>query len=199
MGRLQTARLENFIRRWGSIKGGGSILSETLGDVFPILDLENLTPENHLTAGWNLFCGQATVVGVAAQLAGLQLTQPAGRTSLVVVDKIIVNAELAQDITFGVNLTPRASIINTNNKDTRNAQAFNANAIITGNANMGVAALGGIIAVAAATDRELEAPNGLGVLGPGGSFSVVCATVNSDLTVTFFGRERQAEPSELSF
>jgi len=199
MGRLQTARLENFIRRWGSIKGEGSILSETLGDVFPVLDLENLTPEAQLTAGWHLWSRHASVTGVAAQLSGLQASCAAGRTSLVVVDKVIVNSELEQDITFGWNLGIFAAVIASKNRDTRNPQDNNANAQIAGNANIGAAANGGIFHVLAGVDHELTAPNGLAVLGPGGAFSLVSSTVNSDITMTFFGRERQAEPSELSF
>jgi len=199
VGRLQTARLENFIRRWGSIKGPGSVLSETLGDVFPVLDLENLTPENQLTAGWHLFSGFATVVGVAAQLSGVGIRIPADRNSLAVIDKIVINAELAQDITFGINVVAFVQVGSTANKDSRNPQAFSADTRLSANANVGAAANGGILAVAAGVDREFEAPHGLAVLGPGAQFSVVCATVNSDLTVTFFGRARQAEPSELSF
>ena len=199
MGRIQTGRLDNLIRRWGSIKGGGSLLNETLGDVFPVLDLENLTPENQLTAGWHLFSHHATVIGVAAQLSGLQLLQITAGNSLVVVEKMIVNAELAQNITFGLNFGLFAAATSSRNADTRNPQATNAIARIGANANVGAAAIGGIINVAAATDRELTAPHALAVLRPGTGFSVVCSVVNSDLTVTFFGRERVAEPSELSF
>jgi len=199
MGRLQTARLENFIRRWGSIKGPGSVLSETLGDVFPVLDLENLTPESQLTAGWSLFSGFATVVGIAAQLTMVQVRQSLPRGSIVVVDKIIVNSELTQNVTFGIDRALQVVIISTQARDSRNADAVSATAQIAGDADHGGASLGGILAVVAGVDRELEIPNSLAVLGPGGAFSVVSGTVNSDLTVTFFGRHRLAEPSELSF
>jgi len=199
MGRLQTARLENFIRRWGSIKGPGSVLSETLGDVFPVLDLENLSAENYLPAGWHLFSRHATVVGVAAQLSGLQVVQVLTNNSIVVIEKIIVNAELGQDVTFGLGLPQFVLISNVQNRDDRSPSTNNANAQIGANANVGAAATGGIFAVVAGVDREIEAPGGLAILGPGDNFSVVCSTVNSDLTVTFFGRERQAEPSELNF
>lgn len=199
MGRIQTARLENFIRRWGSIKGGGSVLSETLGEVFPVLDLENLTPESQLPAGWRVFYSFATVVGVAAQLTGIQLRQPAARDALVVVDKIIVNSELAQDLTFGINVGLFTAITSVFNIDSRAPELSNATTQVAGNANAVLAANGGIITVAAGIDRELEAPNGLAVLAPGAAFSVISSTVNSDLTVTFFGRERRAEPSELNF
>jgi len=199
MGRLQTARLENFIRRWGSIKGPGSVLSETLGDVFPGLDLENLTPESQLTAGWHLFHGVATVAGVAAQATGVQIVQPAARENLLVLDKIVINSETAQNVTIGTNVGIFSTVTNTNRRDTRNPAVANANAIITGNANAGTAGTGGILAVGTGVDREFEVPNSLAVLGPGGTFSVISATVNLNLTVTFFGRERLAEPSELSF
>ena len=199
MGRIQTGRLENLIRRWASIKGSGSVLSETLGDVFPVLDLENLTPENQLPAGWHLFSGFATVIGIAAQLTGLQLGQLAGRDSLVVVDKIIINSELAQDITYGLNLALFGAVTSSHNKDSRDSQAVNATAQLRANANVVGSGNAGIIAVAAGVDREFEVPHSLAVLGPDAALSVVSSTVDSDLTVTFIGRQRQAEPSELNF
>jgi len=199
VGRLQTARLENFIRRWGSIKGPGSVLSETLGDVFPTLDLENLTPESFLTAGWSLFARHATAIGVAAQNTGVQLIQPAARLSLVVVEKIVINSESDQFVTIGTNVALFSVVASTARRDTRNPQASFANAQIAASANATVAATGGILAAVGGVDREFEIPNGLAVLAPGTAFSVISATNNLNLTVSFFGRERQAEPSELSF
>ena len=199
MGRLQTARLENFIRRWGSIKGGGSVLSETLGDVFPVLDLERLTPENQLVAGWTLFQGVLVKTGDVAGLAGVQLLNPAPSGAIVVVDKVIINTLTTRAIGFGMANTPFAAGINTSNRDTRTGQVFNGMARLRQN-GAATGALGDVIVVCqAGIDREIETPNGIAVLPPGGSLSFVDSTVNLQLRVAFFGRARIAEPSELSF
>lgn len=199
MGRVQTAQFDNLIRRLYSIKGGGSELSETLGDVFPILDLENLPSELLLLRGWHLFGRHATQIAVVAQLTGLQVVNPADSGAIVVVDKIIINSELGGNITIGTTLAPFAVTISTQRRDTRNPVLNLANARIGGSNNVGAAAEGGLLELAADVDRELTVPNGLAVLGPGTAFSVVSAVVNSNLQVSFYGRERQAEPSELSF
>lgn len=199
MGRLQTARLEGFIRRWGSIKGGGSVLSETLGDVFPILDLERLTPENHLPAGWSLAHRFTTVLGVAAQLSGVSIINPVGSGQIAVVDQVIIQSELTQNLTYGVNLPLFVGATTFENLDTRQANNLNGNLVMGANANVGSSELGGFLRVVANESFFLTTPSGLAVLGPGGQFSIVSATVNSNLTASFHARVRLAEPSELSF
>lgn len=198
MGRLQTARLENFIRRWGSIKGPGSVLSETLGDVFPVLDLENLTPENQLTAGWYPFFTFGTTVGVAAQTAGASLINPAGTGSIVVVDAINISVESGGNVTIGTSLPLFTEVINSAARDTR-AAARSGVARLGANANTGAQEIGMILEVTVDIDRFLTLPNGVAILGPGSQLAVVAVTVNKNLTVGFSGRQRVAEPSELSF
>lgn len=198
MGRLQTARLENFIRRWGSIKGGGSILSETLGDVFPVLDLENLTPENQLPAGWTLFWGHVTVIGVAAQRTGASLINPANSGNIVVVDKIIFNRETAGRITMGTSLALFTTVIGVQARDTRSPRLSGV-ALIGATANAGVSETALLFQLAALVDLDFEIPHSLAVLAPGTQLAVVNNTVNDDLHANFIGRARIAEPSELSF
>ena len=103
MGRLQTARLENFVRRWGSIKGGGSILSETLGDVFPVLDIENLPPELLFLAGKQLWGAHSFATGGAGQTGAVQVENPAGSGLLVVIRTMLVRLGAAGFINFGTN------------------------------------------------------------------------------------------------
>jgi len=199
MGRIQTAQFDNLIRRLYSIKGGGSELSETLGDLFPILDLENLPSELLLLRGWHMFSGFTNVVGVSAQLTMAQLFNPAASTSLVALDRVIINSQKAQIMTYGLNIALATPVINTVNMDTRMSPLFNANARIAAESDLQSSGNAGRIEVVADTDYDLEFPNGICVLDPGGVFSIASAQNDSDLTVTFVGRERNAEPSELSF
>jgi len=199
VARLQTARLENLVRRWGSIKSAGSVLSETLGDVFPVLDLENLTPENQLTAGWFLFQGQASVTGAVAGLAAVQVLNPAGSDVIVVIDKCKVNTTATRAIGFGTAVAPLTAAINTTTRDTRAGQVFTGKALIRTSTDA-TGALGDLTIVPVANvDYDLDLPHGIAVLGPGGALTFVDSVVNSVLRVLFFGRARIAEPSELSF
>jgi len=199
VGRLQTGRLENFIRRWGSIKGEGSILNETLGDVFPILDLENLTPENQLTAGWFLFQGGVSVTGLAAKLGGVQLLNPVASGILLVVDKVIIQVDGTKLVQFGMAAAPLTAALNTSTRDTRTGTTFTGKALIrTSQDTIGI--LGDVfIFCSAFVDREIVTPNGVAVLAPGGTLTFVDTVVQKPMRITFFGRARLAEPSELSF
>ncbi|KKL65375.1 hypothetical protein LCGC14_2155620 [marine sediment metagenome] len=141
MGRIQTARLENFIRRWASIKGGGSVLSETLGEVFPVLDLENLTLENLLPAGWIPFWGFVTVIGVAAQLQGASLINPADSSHIIVVDHISVRQTTSSSFNIGTSLPLFTVVTDSRTRDTRSS-AFVGGAIVGANANVGAAETG---------------------------------------------------------
>jgi len=198
MGRLQTARLENFIRRWGSIKGGGSVLSESLGDVFPILDLENLTPENHAPAGWYPFFLFATASAVAAQTAGVSLINPVNSGSLVVVDGFVATLQIAGSMTVGTSLPLFTQIANVSARDTR-LSAFSGVPRFGTNINVAAIENGLLLRLGASVDRTIELPNGVAVLAPGTQLALVASTVNSDVTGSFYGRARLAEPSELSF
>jgi len=198
MGRLQTARLENFIRRWGSIKGEGSILSETLGDVFPVLDLENLTPENQLVAGWTTFWGFLTVLGVAAQTTGLSVVNPPASGNIIVVDQVVVNRETTGNFTIGRSLPLFTTILNGRTRDSR-APQFTGAVRFGSNANTGATETGLIFRTAGLVDNVIELPHSIAVLGPGGQLAVVNSTVNDNLTCSFAGRVRALEPSEESF
>ena len=199
MGRLQTARLENFIRRWGSIKGPGSVLSETLGDVFPVLDLENLTPENQLTAGWSTFYVGGNVTGVATKLGALQLVNPVGSGNLVVLDRFIAQTNVSQTMAGGVNNTPLTTVISSTNRDTRQSSNFQGGAVLAASTD----ATGGlgdfIFRVPTNIDREIAVEGGIAVLAPGAVFQITASTVATLIRAVFFGRLRLAEPSELSF
>jgi len=199
MGRLQTARLENFIRRWGSIKGGGSVLSETLGDVFPVLDLENLTPENQLTAGWTLFWARINVLGAVAKLGAASLINPVNSGSIVVCEKIIVNASGADAYLLSVNDTLLTQTLNTSPRDSRVGTDFIGNAVLGASTDTTSPTHSVVIRAQAGIDREFELPNGLAVLSPGFQLQVTASTTNTQMFHSFFGRVRLAESSELSF
>ena len=197
MGRLQTARLESMIRRWGSIKGGGSLLSDTLADVFPVFDLENLTPEMQLLADWFPWFGFATILGGVAQLGGLLVQNAADSGKIVVVEKMIINTVVAQDVTCGVRAVVAAGAA-VRNRDGRSPNLVNNNVQIFGSNNT-TTQFGMILQTAANIDREFEIRNGIAILGPGSAFAVVMSVANETMTGTFIGRVRQAEPSELNF
>ena len=198
MGRLQTGRLENLIRRWGSIKGPGSILSETLGDVFPILDLENLPAELLLPAGISLIATSGSATGGVAQLGGVQIQVPAAAGMIFTLTKFHVKTALVQAVSCGLR-TPNAPAINSRNLDSRQVQNFNGGLRLLGLTNTAGETGNFIVDTQATIDREVTVPRGIAVLTPGGAFQVTASITNTLIRATFFGYLRLAEPSELSF
>jgi len=198
MGRLQTGRLENLIRRWGSIKGGGSVLSETLGDVFPVLDLENLPPELLLPAGISMVSGSVSATGGVGDLGGVGILNLAGSGMILTLTKFHVKTAAVQGISCGLR-TPRTPDINTRNMDSRSAQNFNGAARLFSEAATGGALGNFIIDTQADIDREVTVPHGICVLAPGGTFQLTASITNTLIRATFWAYLRLAEPSELSF
>jgi len=198
VGRIQTGRLENLIRRWASIKGPGSVLSETLGDVFPILDLENLPPELLLPAGISMVAGSVSATGDVGALAGVGIMNPANSGTILTVTKFHVKTAVVQAISCGLRVGTTA-VLNTRNLDSRAGQNFNGAArFFAFVSTAGV--LGNFIVDTQATiDREVTVPHGIVVLSPGNAFQLTASVTNTLLRATFFAYTRQAEPSELSF
>lgn len=198
MGRLQTGRLENLIRRWGSIKGGGSILSETLGDVFPVLDLENLPPELRFPAGISMISGGASVTGAVGKLGALGITNRPDSGMILTITKINVKTAAIQAISFGLR-SFTSPVINARNMDSREAQNFNGSVAMFATTD-GTGSLGNfVLDTQAGIDREVTIPHGICVLAPNSAFQVTASITNTLLRVMFFGYVRLAEPSELSF
>ena len=197
MGRLQTARLGNFIRRWGSIKAGGSLLSESLGEVFPVLDLENLTPELLILAGIDLWSSHASATGGVAQLGGVQISNPVDSGAIVVVTEFFVSVGSTQAFTWGsLQDIFAGGPATSENRDTRTARSQGRAGIrISTNANTEF--FGRAVALTD-VDRIVAPPNGVAVLAPGRALTVVATTNNTAIRANFAGYLRSAEPSELN-
>ena len=76
MGRVQSARWDGYLRRLFSIKGGGSLLAETLGDAFPVIQLEGAPIELLKLAGWEIGIGGGQHTSPVGQTAAAQLLNP---------------------------------------------------------------------------------------------------------------------------
>ncbi len=84
MGRIQTARYDGLIRRLLSIKGGGSLMAETLGDAFPVIQLEGGPIELLRLAQWELGIGGVRATSAVGTTHAVQLINPAGSGKIVI-------------------------------------------------------------------------------------------------------------------
>jgi len=199
MGRIQTGTFDNLIRRLYSIKGGGSELSETLGDVFPILDLENLPSELLLLRGWVLGTGRIQNTSAVAAVNSHQLFNPAASGKIIVLTSLWVTPSVTQILTFGPAFT---ALVTTSvpgaQRDTRAGAIAPTNGLLQEEDN-GAASAFGILQRPAAQSFQIIDPDGLAVLIPGTAFRINDTTTNTTLRTSWMWRERTAEPSELSF
>ena len=204
---LQISRWDRLLRKLGNLVGEGAIATGVLEDVFPVLDVENLQTDSWRSAGWNMAQGANTVVAAAGQTPRIFLDNPPGSLKLVVVDQIFMFADAVTEVRIGPNplAAPRAANGPTLLFDMRYEVSSGGAAMDTpSTTTFGESSLGpvpndaGRFSIQVANRMENVTPfKGMAVLPPGRSLSVRGLTVAGTLTVTFFFRERVAEPAEL--
>lgn len=196
---LQQGRYDQLLRRVGGIIGPGSKVSEVLGELFPVLDVESVPLE--------LFLLMRTAVGAGGRSSGatpamhnrIQLFNPVDSGKLITVTHVAVSANTTQEIHYGTVDAPLAT--NTSVQrffDTR----LGITAQPTGQIRFGVSA-----AIAPSVARFhtelnistfLDSDVGIAVISPGFGFQFTTTVVNTLLRVAFRWKERAAEQSELN-
>lgn len=195
---LQTGRYDQLIRRVGGLYGPGSKVIETLPEVFPVIELENTTPELLGLMGWRLAWQSAERPANVGSNPATQLFNPAGSGVIAAVTRLDVRVQaiapavqaeiqttqfgtpvsgLFRDARFG---TPRRTALQTSHDD-------------------GVAVGGGLRVFPTLETLSIRDDNGIAVLTPGSGLSVGSPNNNIQLTVTYWWRERIALDSELLF
>ena len=204
---LQISRWDRLLRRLGNLVGEGAIATGILEDVFPVLDVENLQTDSWHYAGWRMAQGANTVAAAAGQTPRIFLDNPPDSGNLVVVDQIYMFADAVTEVRIGPNPLAAARTFNGPSLlfDMRYEVSTGGGPQDTPAAGtFGESSLGplpndaGRFSIQVANRMENVTPfKGMAVLPPGRSLSVRGLTIAGTLTVTFFFRERVAEPAEL--
>ena len=201
MAELQQNRYDQLIRRVGGIIGVGSMVSEAIGELFPMLELENTTPELLALSGWRTAWQSTERPAVGGQVSASQLFNPAGSGVLVSVTQVVASATnvsgfLNMEVTdTQLGGTPVRGLF----RDGRFGGLRETTATTEHIDNVSVGGGPRIRFEAANIPFFLRDDNGIAVLPPGFGLSVGSSFVNTILTITYFWRERAAEPSELNF
>lgn len=195
---LQTARYDQLIRRVGGLYGGGSKVVEALPELFPVLELENTTPELLALTGWRTAWQSSLRPAVAGEVSKSQIFNPVGSGSLVVVTQVGLHVDVAQrPVQMEIVTVQLASPVPGLFRDARFGVPRNTTAQIASINNVPTG--GGLRVIVDALQIFIRDDNGLVVLTPGTGLDV--GTVNSQiaLTVNYFWRERLALESEINF
>lgn len=200
MAEIDQNRYDQLIRRVTASVGPGSHVAESLSELFPTIDVENLQPELFLLAGTRLCYGGTTVTGAAGQFPAIQVFNPADSGILVTITRFVGTSSFSSQLNWSfTNFTLATNSTSQRFRDSRLTVLNLPQAEIR--RESGVIATGATAQTFLPVDTPftLEDRDGLAVLEPGSGLEFGLATANTILRATFYWRERAAEQSELNF
>jgi len=195
---LQQNRYDQLLRRVGDLKGPGSKVNDSLSELFPMFDVENVPAELLVLSGSRLCMGsRVEAAGGATFHASVMLRNPGGSGA-------IVRVAFIEFITTGgtiVNIGPTQNTFGSSGVEAfADGRIFGQGTVakVLGENNNLVTGSTFFRSRDAGTGKQMEPPLGLAVLSPGNALSVSCDTDNLGITVSFIWVERLAQPSELN-
>jgi len=195
---VQQTRWDRIIRRVSGSVGTRSHVSETLSELFPMLDVENVPGELLLLGGTRLADGGGTIVG--ADSPKCQLFNPADSGHLVTVTSVVMSTTTEDTLRWGTSNFELAAGIGTETfRDTRLQIPQQPIGGIRQEAAVALAPGTNQCRISANDPFQLSDPNGVEVLAPGTSLVFGLALAGNTLFYSFSWREREALSSELQF
>jgi len=193
-------RWDQLVRRVAGLIGPGSKVNNTIGDLFPMLDVENLPGELYLLAGTRLGTGGVQQIGAAGESARVQLFNPADSGLIVTLTTVVLTITTTGTIRYVIrNVAETTNDLGIRVRDTRLGVGTRPTAQVRSASDAAVLAGTGEFRLLANTPIQLADPDGVVVLGPGTGITFNTVTVAQTLQCNFWWRERAAEASELLF
>jgi len=188
------------MRRIGGLLGPGSKVTESLSELFPVVETENLPAELLFLGGWVIGMNTAIQAATVGQTSRLQVFNPAGSGKIGVITDVYLSSSdgVGQVIDFQVNSTPFAAIFTGTSRDSHVTVPFGT-ALATGVLATGNTPSAGVLIVPALTTFHHHSENGVCVLLPGSGIEYGTRADNQQFQGTFFWRERVVLPSETNF
>jgi len=195
---VQQTRWDRIVRRVSGSIGPGSRVSETLSELFPVMDVERVPAELLLLGGTQICIGTVSQVAVAAQFAQQMLRNPGGSGNIVTVTQVAIFSSVAQRARAGLTLTTFATAGTQTIRDGRRGPGGVPVGQILTDSLLVAGPLFYQYSLNGADSFVLKDENGVAVLPPGTAFAVSNGIANADMTTGWMWRERPAEESELS-
>ena len=195
---VQQTRWDRIIRRASGSIGPGSRVSETISELFPVLDVENIPGELLILAGTRLVWQSTERPASVGEVSASQLQNPASSGSIVTCSRVDVIADAATIVSMEITETPLANPVPGLFRDGRLGIARESTGKVASADNVQTG--GGFrVRVLAGAINTFEDVNALATIGPGQELQVGTGNTQIRLTVSYFWREREALPSELQF
>lgn len=202
MYEVQQSRWDRLIRRVSGSIGPGSRVSETLSELFPVLDVERVPGELLLLGGTRLGVAGFPVNAGVGDFPAAQIENPADSANIITITSVVFSAASVSNLLFGtvhaqlVTALPTASRL----RDTREVFPTQPVGLLRIDTGLGAPIDSiGQVRTAGVAVLTLEDKNGVAILAPGERFTVGSDLADTLLTAAFFWRERPAEQSELQF
>jgi len=196
---VQQTRWDRIIRRVSGSIGPGSRVSETLSELFPVMDIERVPGELLRLGGTFIAFGGTVLVGAAGESARTQLFNPVDSGHIITVTRFEVASDATNVVRYGVDSNALTTGIGTEvHRDTRTLPPILPVGQIRQVSSVALAPATGLLRTLANVSNVVDDVNGVAVLAPGTGLQVGVTTVATQIWITYFWRERPAEQSELS-
>ena len=167
--------------------------------MFPVLELENTTPELLALSGWRTAWQSTERPAAVGDTTRSQLSNPAGSNVIAAVTMLMLTGDTASVVqaeldTVSIGGTPIRGLF----RDSRFGVPRNT-ALTVESVDGGTVGGGLRIRIPAGENVFLRDDNGIVVLTPGTRLSIGTVVFNVRLTVNYFWRERAALDSEINF
>lgn len=199
MAELQQNRYDQLIRRVGGIIGVGSMVSEAIGELFPMIDVERVPGELLALMGTGIAWGRVIAAADVGENTRVQLFNPEGSGKIIAVSSLYVQAAAADAIEMGilgVALTSLSAVPRF--RDSRFGTTLLPVGELRQDTNVGATPATFRVHALDTVFTKIEDTNGVAVLTPGFGLVLSTVSVNRSLRASFVWRERAAEPSELN-
>ena len=195
---LQQARYDQLVRRVGALYGGGSKVVEVLPEVFPVLELEDTTPELLALSGWRTAWQSTERTSTGINLSTSQLFNPVNSNQLVVITRVDLLVDPAAVVQAQVVDTVLAAGVSGLFRDSRfgvpRSTVAQASSLDGGTTGGGLRFL-----LQIDVNFSISDDNGICVLAPGTGMQFGTTGPATKLLVNYWWRERLAQESELLF
>jgi len=197
---IQQNRWDQLIRRVANVVGGGSQVNDTLNELFPVMDVENVPGELLALMGTRLGWCSSILQPTVGNRNHHQLFNPVDSGTLLAVTTVTVQANSAQYMRLDTRDTALTTLVgNERRRDTRtgvDADTTGQNRTLADTSNGGLAFR---IRVLANEQEYVTDSNGVIILFPGTGLVVSTEATNVQSVISFMWRERTFEPAEVNF
>jgi len=196
---VQQTRYDRIIRRVTGSIGPGSRVSESISELFPMIDVENVPAELLLLGGTQLCMGQTRTPAVAAEFAQSMVRNPLDSNTIITITEVQVFSPAVNGARAGLTNNVFGTAGTQTIRDGRRGPAGVPVGVCLSDSLLVAGPLFYRFQLNGFDNTVLGGNNDVAVLAPGTAYAVSNGIANVDLNVGWLWRERPAEESELQF